>query len=98
MHYFDRHRLPESVEKELNLTFHDSVESMVGVCDVVTINCPLHPETENLFDDDQQNDLYEYFIDAEDDNLSSVIDEFGDEFDEDDLRIYRIMFLSKVAN
>ena len=52
MHYFDRHRLPESVEKELNLTFHDSVESMVAVCDVVTINCPLHPETENLFDDE----------------------------------------------
>ena len=50
MHYFDRHRLPESVEKELNLTFHESVESMVAVCDVVTINCPLHPETENLFD------------------------------------------------
>ena len=55
-------------------------------------------EIENLFDDDQQNDLYEYFINAEDDNLSSAIDEFGDEFDEDDLRIYRIMFLSKVAN
>ena len=51
LHYFDRHRLPESVEKELNLTFHDSVESMVKVCDVVTINCPLHPETENLFDE-----------------------------------------------
>jgi len=49
LHYFDRHRLPDSVEKELNLTFHDSVESMVKVCDVVTINCPLHPETENLF-------------------------------------------------
>jgi formate dehydrogenase len=52
MHNFDRHRLPESVEEELNLTFHDSVESMVAVCDVVTINCPLHPETENLFDDE----------------------------------------------
>ena len=50
LHYFDRHRLPDSVEKELNLTFHESVESMVKVCDVVTINCPLHPETENLFD------------------------------------------------
>ena len=49
LHYFDRHKLPDSVEKELNLTFHDSVESMVKVCDVVTINCPLHPETENLF-------------------------------------------------
>ena len=52
LHYFDRHKLPESVEKELNLTFHESVESMVKVCDVVTINCPLHPETENLFDDE----------------------------------------------
>ena len=49
LHYFDRHKLPDSVEKELNLTFHESVESMVKVCDVVTINCPLHPETENLF-------------------------------------------------
>ncbi|MEI9983326.1 MAG: NAD(P)-dependent oxidoreductase [Aliidongia sp.] len=33
----------------MNLTWHDTVEDMVKVCDVVTINCPLHPETENLF-------------------------------------------------
>tara|TARA_Y100001934_G_scaffold185086_1_gene218628 strand:- start:55 stop:1251 length:1197 start_codon:yes stop_codon:yes gene_type:complete len=52
LHYFDRHRLPDSIEKELNLTFHDTVESMVKVCDVVTINCPLHPETEHLFNDE----------------------------------------------
>ena len=52
MHYFDRHKLPDAVEKELNLTFHESVESMVKVCDVVTINCPLHPETEHMFNDE----------------------------------------------
>ena len=57
LHYFDRHRLPESVEKELNLTFHDSVESMVKVCDVVTINCPLHPETEHMFNEDLINKM-----------------------------------------
>jgi formate dehydrogenase len=51
LHYFDRHRLPEGVEKELNLTWHETVEDMVKVCDVVTINCPLHPETEHLFDE-----------------------------------------------
>lgn len=50
LHYFDRHRLSASVEEELNLTFHKTVESMIAVCDVVTINCPLHPETEDLFD------------------------------------------------
>ena len=50
LHYYDRHRLPAEVERELGVTWHDSVEDMVAVCDVVTINCPLHPETENLFD------------------------------------------------
>jgi len=51
LHYTDRHRLPVEIEKELNVTFHPDVESMVKVCDVVTINCPLHPETEHMFDD-----------------------------------------------
>jgi formate dehydrogenase len=50
LHYMDRHPLPAEVEKELNLTHHETVESLVDVCDVVTINCPLHPETEGLFD------------------------------------------------
>jgi len=51
LHYTDRHRLTEEVERELGVTFHPDVESMVAVCDVVTINAPLHPETEHLFDD-----------------------------------------------
>jgi formate dehydrogenase len=50
LHYFDRHRLPAEVEQELGVTRHDNLEEMIGQCDVVTINCPLHPETENLFD------------------------------------------------
>ncbi len=51
LHYTDRHRLPGSVEKELGVTFHPNVESMVKVCDVVTINAPLHPETEHMFNE-----------------------------------------------
>jgi formate dehydrogenase len=51
LHYTDKHRLDESVERELGLVFHPTAESLVEVCDVVTINAPLHPETENLFDD-----------------------------------------------
>jgi formate dehydrogenase len=52
LHYTDRHRLDREVERGLGVTFHDDVESMVKVCDVVTINAPLHPETEHLFDDE----------------------------------------------
>lgn len=51
LHYTERHRLPEGTEKELNLTYHPTIESMLPLCDVVTINCPLYPETENLFND-----------------------------------------------
>ena len=50
LHYTDRHRLPPEVEQELGVTFHESAADMVPHCDVVTINAPLHPETENLFD------------------------------------------------
>ncbi|WP_416424223.1 NAD-dependent formate dehydrogenase [Pseudomonas sp. App30] len=48
LHYMDRHRLPEAVEKELNLTYHATLESLAKACDVVTLNCPLHPETEHM--------------------------------------------------
>ena len=51
LHYTDRHRLSQAVEQELNVTYHPTVESLVQVCDVVTINAPLHAETEHLFND-----------------------------------------------
>jgi formate dehydrogenase len=51
LHYTDRHRLPAEAEEELGVTFHESAADMVPRCDVVTINAPLHPETEHLFDD-----------------------------------------------
>jgi formate dehydrogenase len=52
LHYTDRHRLPAEVERELGVTWHESAADMVPLCDVVTINAPLHPETENLFDEE----------------------------------------------
>ena len=49
LHYTDRHRLPPEVEHELGVTFHPTVESLVGACDVVTINAPAAPgDRENV--------------------------------------------------
>src|SRR4051794_1051626 len=50
LHYTDRHRLPE-LEQELNATWHPDAKSIVPSMDVVTINTPLHPETEHMFND-----------------------------------------------
>jgi formate dehydrogenase len=52
LHYTDLHRLPEDVERELGLTFYNSAAEMVPHCDVVTINAPLYPGTEGLFNDE----------------------------------------------
>ncbi|MEW6123073.1 MAG: NAD-dependent formate dehydrogenase [Pseudomonadota bacterium] len=52
LHYTDRHRLPAEVEAELNLTWHPTREDLYGACDVVTLNCPLHPETEHMVNED----------------------------------------------
>lgn len=52
LHYTDTHRLPEEVERELGVTYHADVRDMVPELDVVTINAPLHPQTEGLFDDE----------------------------------------------
>jgi formate dehydrogenase len=49
LHYTERHRLPAEVEQELGAVYHESLEDMVRICDVITINTPLYPQTENLF-------------------------------------------------
>ncbi|MFE1172316.1 NAD-dependent formate dehydrogenase [Streptomyces sp. NPDC058773] len=52
LHYCDVHRLPEDVEAELGLTYHPDVRSLVSAIDVLSIHTPLHPQTQNLFDDE----------------------------------------------
>jgi formate dehydrogenase len=52
LHYTDRFRLPEDVERSLGLTFHESIQDMIGEVDVLTVHAPLTDETRGLLDDD----------------------------------------------
>ncbi|HET9843689.1 MAG TPA: NAD-dependent formate dehydrogenase, partial [Gammaproteobacteria bacterium] len=49
--YTDRHRLDKNVEQKFGLTFYDNIGALVPHCDVISISCPLHAETENKFDE-----------------------------------------------
>ncbi len=51
LHYTDQHRLPEDVAAELGVTYHPDADSLIQVCDVVTVNAPLHPGTEHMVND-----------------------------------------------
>ena len=53
---------------------------------------------EDYLDEDQQEEMYEYFIESESDNIDLALEEFNGEYDEFELRLYRIKFLSEVAN
>jgi ATP-dependent DNA helicase RecQ len=53
---------------------------------------------DDLLDEEQQEDIYEYFMEAESDNIQQALDEFDGEYDEEELRLMRIKFINEVAN
>ena len=59
---------------------------------------PINYYVNEVLDEDSQNELHDYFINSETDNIKDAIENFGDDFDEDELRLFRIKFLSEIAN
>ena len=53
---------------------------------------------DDYLDEDQQGELYDYFIESESDNTEMALEEFDGEFDEFELKLFRIKFLSDLAN
>ncbi|MDA9669974.1 RecQ family ATP-dependent DNA helicase [Flavobacteriaceae bacterium] len=53
---------------------------------------------ENLFDEDQTEELHDYFIEAKTDSISSAVDAFEGGYEEEELRLYRLKFISEIAN
>jgi ATP-dependent DNA helicase RecQ len=53
---------------------------------------------DEILDEDQQEEIHDYFMQSETDNISAAIDEFDGDYDDEELRLYRIKFISEVAN
>lgn len=53
---------------------------------------------EDILDEDQQEEIHDYFIEAENDKIDDAMEEFDGDYDEEELRLYRIKFISDVAN
>ena len=53
---------------------------------------------DEVLDEDQQEEIHDYFMEAESDKISDAIDEFDGDYDDEELRLYRIKFISEVAN
>ncbi|CAM4113479.1 RecQ family ATP-dependent DNA helicase [Gillisia limnaea] len=53
---------------------------------------------DDLLDDEQQEEIHEYFLESETDKIEDAMEEFDGEYDDEELRLYRIKFISEVAN
>tara|TARA_R110000868_G_scaffold138300_3_gene352246 strand:- start:397 stop:2598 length:2202 start_codon:yes stop_codon:yes gene_type:complete len=53
---------------------------------------------DDILDEDQQEELHDYFLEAESDGIEEAIKEFDGDYDDEELRLFRIKFISEVAN
>lgn len=53
---------------------------------------------DDILDEDQQEEIHEYFLEAETDKIDEAMEEFDGDYDDEELRLYRIKFISQVAN
>ena len=53
---------------------------------------------DDILDEDQQEEIHDYFLEAETDNIEAAMEEFEGEYEDEELRLYRLKFMSEVAN
>jgi ATP-dependent DNA helicase RecQ len=53
---------------------------------------------DEILDEDQQEEIHEYFLESETDNIEDAVEEFDGEYEDEELRLYRLKFMSEVAN
>jgi ATP-dependent DNA helicase RecQ len=53
---------------------------------------------DEILDDDQQQEIFDYYMESESDSIKNALTEFDGDFDTEELRLMRIKFISEVAN
>jgi ATP-dependent DNA helicase RecQ len=87
----------EDIAKSKGLSFNELIEEMQGIVYSGTkINIDYC--IDDLLDEEQQEDIFNYFMESESDRIQDALDEFEGEYDEEELRLMRIKFMSQVAN
>ena len=92
-HYYD----PSKGYKHFATDIKDLIEEMETIVFSGTkLNIKYY--LEEIFDEDQLNELYEYFIESDSNSIKLAEEEFKGEYDEEELRLYRLKFMSEIAN
>ena len=91
-------KLPlEDIAKSKGLKLDELIKEMEGIIFSGT-KLDVKYAIDDLLDEDQQEEIHEYFMEAESDSIQEAIDEFDGEYDFDELRLMRIKFINEVGN
>ena len=91
-------KLPlEDISKSKGLEIKELIKEMEAIIFSGT-KLNIDYALDDLLDEDQQEDIHEYFMEAESDSIQEALDEFDGDYDEDELRLMRIKFTNEVAN
>ncbi|MDP3360219.1 MAG: RecQ family ATP-dependent DNA helicase [Lutibacter sp.] len=87
----------EDIAKSKGLSFNELIEEMQGIVYSGTkLNIDYH--IDDLLDEDQQEEIFNYYMESKSDRIQDALDEFDGDYDEEELRLMRIKFMSQVAN
>jgi ATP-dependent DNA helicase RecQ len=87
----------EDIAKSKGLSFNELIEEMQGIVYSGTkLNIDYH--IDDLLDEDQQEEIFNYYMESKNDRIQDALDEFDGDYDEEELRLMRIKFMSQVAN
>ncbi|MFO7674467.1 MAG: RecQ family ATP-dependent DNA helicase [Lutibacter sp.] len=87
----------EDIAKSKGLSFNELIEEMQGIVYSGTkLNIDYH--IDDLLDEDQQEEIFNYYMESKSDRIQDALNEFDGDYDEEELRLMRIKFMSQVAN
>jgi ATP-dependent DNA helicase RecQ len=91
-------KLPlEDIAKSKGLEMGELIKAMEGIIFSGT-KLNIDYALDDLLDEDQQEEIHDYFMEADSDNIQESLDEFDGDYDEEELRLMRIKFINEVAN
>ena len=86
----------DEIAESKNLSYNEILEE-IGTIVYSGTKLDLSYLINDIFDDESQDELFDFLIDSEEDNFIEFCEEFSDDFEEDDLKLYNIYFYCKVA-
>ena len=86
--------LIQNIDKKIPLDLLSELESIVFSGTKLNIDYYV----DEMLDEDQQNDLKDYFMDSESEDIEYALEQLDGDFDEEELRVYRIKFISELSN